>query len=510
MPYVMRYETWMNLTDISFKIRSKYLRRVDKALKQYEQMGSQPNLQKLKIALHQWKMSKGFDTIGGKPAWMRDERNRRQAIQTLDLQVYDLPSGGSKEVLADLAELPFYGIEAWAGEEMARQAMKQAREESLVKMFTGTQVTGKKVAMGYAIDSIKRHLDTAKSDGAAMAKEPAKAAASYAAKPVMAELQRQAVAMIQEVLGSYPIDVAKEVMALLTNTIPEFMTELASSMAPYVSLVKSGGQAFYATARAIQAEYQWVKAEDHLDSFDHGDPYAAVVAVQRMIERKRNQYARLGGIYATDTAIRAGAVLDDAAAHGAPVGSMVIGSVAAFGKAIALLALEIFLVGRDYYEKYKVNKVLTDPSGDKLSKAILDTCPLLGCYYVAGATTSDIINFAVGDIGGTGWKLDVEVMVKKHVTPMIGYAREAISSSRLEVEGLERSKAAVNDTTAGKWGLSNPKNRLKKKMIAKLSTALPFVDDPNDYEQVAKKQGNQVVSRDVLKGRISGQGHRTV
>lgn len=145
--------------------------------------------------------------------------------------------------------------------------------------------------------------------------------------------------------------------------------------------------------------------------------------------------------------------------------------------------------------------MLTD-SNAKLSRAIFDTCPLLGCYFAAGADDTSILNFALDDIGAPGWKLDIEVMKKRHIEPIIGYARDAISDSRLEVAGLERSKAAVDDTTSGRLGISNPKNRLKKLMIAKLSAAIPFVDDPNDYQQ----QGYQVVSREVLKGRIAGQG----
>lgn len=30
MSYVMKYETWMSLTEVKFKIRSKYMTRIDK------------------------------------------------------------------------------------------------------------------------------------------------------------------------------------------------------------------------------------------------------------------------------------------------------------------------------------------------------------------------------------------------------------------------------------------------------------------------------------------------
>jgi hypothetical protein len=496
MPYVMKYETWKKLTDVSFKVRSKYLRRVDNSLEQYEKTHSDPDLQKLKVALHQWKMSKGYDSAGGRPLWMLSDRNRQRAVETLDKQIFGIPETINPEVLNDLAELPFYGIEAWA-EGQARLAMKDARELALSEMFTNRKVVVKKAMMAYAFDKIKRNASAAK----ASAGSAASAAGSAVTGPLKAAAEKQAMVLIQEVLGSYPIEVAQEVIAQLTAEIPSFLAELAASIAPYLSLAKSGSQAIYNTAQAIRSEYQWVTSEDHLESFGGGDPYAAAAAIRRMIERKRNQYTRLATIYGTDTAVRAAAVIADAATYGAPTVSSVVNPLAALGKSLALLGLQIFLVGRDYWEKWKVNKALGGATGATLSKAIFDTCPLLGCYFIAGSTTSNIINFAVGDIGATGWKLDVEVMVREHIEPMIGYAREAISDARLEVSGLERSKAAVNDTTG-----INYINKFKKSMVTMVAARIPFVDDPNDYQAVAKKQGIQVVSPATLKGRIQGQG----
>ncbi|MGH9586218.1 MAG: hypothetical protein ACRD3F_04665, partial [Acidobacteriaceae bacterium] len=152
----MRYETWKKLTDVSFKVRSKYLRRVDNCLERYEKTHSDADLQKLKLALHQWKMSKGYDGMGGKPRWMLSDRNRQKAVETLDKQLFGIPETINQQVLNDLAELPFYGIEAWA-DGLARQAMKDAREQALVEMFGGRKVVVKKAMMGYALDKMKRN-----------------------------------------------------------------------------------------------------------------------------------------------------------------------------------------------------------------------------------------------------------------------------------------------------------------------------------------------------------------
>ncbi|MGH9591413.1 MAG: hypothetical protein ACRD25_13525, partial [Terracidiphilus sp.] len=223
MPYVMRYETWKSLTEVSLKIRSKYLRRVDSTLQQYEKTHSDADLQKLKIALHQWKMSKGYDAPGGKPAWMLSDRNKKRAVETLDKQLFGIPETLNQQVLNDLAELPFYGIEAWA-EGQARMAMKEAREQALEEMFSGRKVIVKKAMMGYAFDKMKRDASTAKANAGVAASAAGKAVTG----PLMSEAKKQAMVLIQEVLGAYPIEVANEVIAYITGEIPSFLTELAA------------------------------------------------------------------------------------------------------------------------------------------------------------------------------------------------------------------------------------------------------------------------------------------
>jgi len=39
-----------------------------------------------------------------------------------------------------------------------------------------------------------------------------------------------------------------------------------------------------------------------------------------------------------------------------------------------------------------------------------------------------------------------------------------------------------------------------------VAARVPLIDDPNDYQAFAKKQGFQAVTPDVLKSHIQGQG----
>lgn len=478
MSYVMKYDTWINMTELRFKPRSKYLTGVDKALKRYHDSKSKSDLDSLKIALHQWKMERGYDGVAGKPAWLTDERNRNKAVEQLDLQVFGYQGAIDTSVLADLAELPFYGLESWVDDFRAKQALKQAREDALVELFKGKTMAVKKASMLIAIEMIRRKLATMKADAAQTAKaaaQPGIAAARAALQPTIQQAEQIALALIEAVIGSYPIEVIQEVMQFLNTLIPQFLLELAHSILPYISCAVSGGRAIVNTGQAIYNEYKWIRATGHLESFGGGDPYAAALSVRRVIERERNQAMRLAALFGADAAVKASAIAMDAASLGIPTVSAVMTPLAGFAKALGQVSLQIFLLGRDIYEKQQANKLLGQSGSIRLSASLFEACPLLGCYFVACANTSDLINFIVEDIGSPGWQFDAEIMIKNHIHPMVEYARTAIDDSRLEVPGLAMSKGTVGDTHLGMTNLKHP---LKKKILMKIANVLPFIDQP--------------------------------
>lgn len=498
MPYVMQHETWMQLTEVRFKPRSKQLRCVDKALKTYHQSKTDQNFKKLKLALHQWKMYKGFDGAAGMPAWRTSERNRQKAIEMLDGQLFGVPDIKASTVLADLSELPFYGLEIWA-EDQARLAIKQAREEALVNLFKDRKMVVRKTGLLSTIFFTKKKIDKAKTEGGK--------AASAAAAPVTGAIREQAMKLVRElldaVLREFPLEVIQEALKTLTDMIPDFIGEIAGAVAPYLSVATSGAKAIKNTAVAIKKEYDWVKVGDHLDAFGEGDPIAAAEAIRQMIARDRNQAGRLAGIYGVDASVKAAAIIADAAAYGAPTVSAVVTPLQGFATAMAVLSLQIYLIGRDYYEKHKANKILSKADEIEISPKLFKAHPLTGCYFVACTNTSDIINFLAEDIGALGWKLDVENMVKKHIHPMQTTAREYIVDARFEIEGLDLSKGNVDP-----GGLTRMHKVQKAKLINKVRSMLPFIDNPKDYDVFAEQQhGQKVVSKDVLKSRITGHGN---
>lgn len=491
MPYIMQHETWMTLTSLTGNVRGPALRSVDSALKNYHKRKDDESLRRLRLAMHHWKMRNGFGGPKNMPEWRANPRNRKKAIETLDLQLHGVPDAGAPSVLADLAELPFYGLEIWADAD-ARDILRSARAQALTELFMGRQLTFKKAGLLSAAMSLRKKKEAVATNAAAAAKA--------AAKPALAAAEDEArsavMGMIDSILGDYPREVAQEVLKLLGDMVPGLVADLVASMAHYISVAKSGAGFIKNVGQTVYSEYKWIVADNGLDAFEPGDPFAAAKALKRMLERERNHHARLATIYGAETAVKGVAIGLDAAAYGAPAVSGVITPLAGMGSAFARLTEQVFLMARDVNERRKANKILANPASIRLDPEVLDICPVLGCWFIGCANSSDIINFATEDMGKTGWMLDVEVLKRKHIDPTIGYARDLISDHRMEVSGLSMSKGAVAQTTGN---IVTNTGLYKNRVVNKIQSKLPFTD----YAQVNDMSGS--VSKEVLKQRIAAR-----
>lgn len=505
MPYVMKHETWMDLTNAGrFSVRSSQLKAIDNALAAYHATPNDAAMSQLKLALHHWKMLKGYDGNGGKPAWVTSERNKRSGVSNLDMQVFGQPNPLAQSALKDLAELPFYGIEAWA-EADARAAMEQARIEALQDMFAGRTLDIRKTSAALAGRTLKKLLGKAKqnaSDAASAATMAASAAATNAAMKFFAPQVEMAREIIAGILEGLPMEVIREVTALLDEIVPNFVAELAGAIAPYVSIVRSGTKTTTYLVKMIKSRYQHYDLGTHVGAVLPGDPEAAARALLVMVQREVDRNTRMTAIYGADTALKGGALALDAASLGVPSASLILNPLTGMVTALAILGITVRSLARDVQERQVANKLLAHSGTTRLTSQLFQEAPILGCWFLACANTSDIVNFLVSDIGQPGWKLDVEVMIAKHVAPITKAAKGFVADSRFEVSGMSMSKGATASTT----GTFDIKARLKKKMISKVGEKLPFVDNRN-YETFVRAQGHEPVSRDVLKSRIVGMGN---
>lgn len=496
-PAIMPYNTWMELTKTNSP-RSSELRAIDAALENYHRNSSETNLSILKLALHRWKMSKGFDEASG---WVTSERNGRQAVERLDLQLFGIDSTLAQcENLAVLAELPFYGIELWAETE-AKMYLKAARESCLHDLFVGKEVVFKQLKLIKAARRIRKQLSKAMSKAieagnvlaspafaaAAQATAPARAAVSdardramapvhqalapireareHAMAPVnsaMAAAEDAAKQLIEEILSQFPARVAEEALRLIMELVPNFMTDLAASIAPYISLAPGSVKVVTNSFKALKQEYTWIETKYHIEAgaIRSGDPAIAANCILRLIERKRNNAGRLAALYSTDVSVKAAGIAADAASWGVPSVSAIVTPLQGAATALARLSLTVYAFARDVYEKYVANKMLRRAHGIRLTSKLFDECPLLGCYFISCSTTSDIINFLVEDMGTPGWNLDVERMANDHIYPLLLTSRNYIYDHPLEVRGLEGHK----------WRFKPLKPKKLKKKLESAST----------------------------------------
>ncbi len=470
MPYVMLYDTWMKDTAVSFKPRSNRLQAIDEALKKYHSTKSDTDLVTLKLALHQWKMWKGYDALAGKPAWIINERNKKGAVSDLDLQIF---GARNSSALEDISDQPYYGIEEWAPDQAARMALRLAREETLHQLFDSRQFYLSKTALATTVFGMQRQLKKAGEQAqktadavASNALGVAKNAAMSTVRPLINEIKLFVDQLIAEVLSEFPVEVAREVLALLAEIIPNFILEFTSSIAPYVSLAPNTFKAIKNGYGAIKEQYKLSHFDEHMPSLAAGDPVAAAKALRLLIERKRDNQSQLSAIYTADVTVKLSSIALDSLSLGIPSVSAVITPLQGMLTATSVLTLQIYTLAREVQEMRKANAILN--TGAKITSEIFDVCPIAGCYFIACSNTSSVINFLIEDIGAPAWQRDVESLKKNHVDPLIEDARSLIADSRLQVEGLEMSKGVVKNITPGCLGLSNVKNRLQHNMLIKL------------------------------------------
>ena len=76
----------------------------------------------------------------------------------------------------------------------------------------------------------------------------------------------------------------------------------------------------------------------------------------------------------------------------------------------------------------------------KLDSNIFQVSPLLGCYYLANSTTSNVLNILCDNILMDNWMLDAETNKKKHLDPLIKDSQRFIDKSRYVLSPIRQDK----------------------------------------------------------------------
>ena len=108
--------------------------------------------------------------------------------------------------------------------------------------------------------------------------------------------------------------------------------------------------------------------------------------------------------------------------------------------AVAKMCQKITLFALEYNQMKKINHLLKTTAGEALSSNIFSVSPLLGCYYLANNTTSNVLNIMVPNILEDDWMLDAANNKKKHIDPLIKDSQTFIGRSRYVLTPIRQNK----------------------------------------------------------------------
>jgi hypothetical protein len=416
----MTYDVWMKDTYSLTSPRSTELKAVDNALKTYEQAVANSSgsvlaeRKALQAAFEAWKAAqkaKGQD-------WKQSVRNKKLACERLDAELGHVIVGigglnSRGELVIDEKEIA------------ARKALGDAIKKNTAMLFAGQTLTVKNTKALADLNTVRKELSGFKDKAGAI-----KNAVSGAAAPAVGE---QVKGLLVSLFGEASIG---EVQAALGPLFTEFV----AAATPFVGAITSGKSALLNWGKAAKGLYKKHKMREVSDSFAPGDPAAAFEAVLLIMNREVELYATSAGIYTVSAAAKAAFTAADFGAVSGPV----LGAA----EQLALVVQKIYLFARDWREMKEANELLAQGKHDL---GLFKACPLVGCYLLANSDTFAVINMAVADYGRTGWKFEVEIMVKK-AQPVFDKAREVIRESRFEFAGMRGMKGQVvnrNKTTMG-------------------------------------------------------------
>jgi hypothetical protein len=324
---------------------------------------------------------------------------------------------------------------------LALGEIAKARRQTVVNMFTGTQLKfGRKSALeaGKSLLSSGKKLHGDINKVRKGVKETAKAA------PSVPGLQA---AFKDFMVECADVDGIDDIMEAIGG---EAVKELISEVTPVLGVLASGAKLAKAGKAVAQDGYNLYKSSDYKQGFLRGDPYAAAQSVQIIIKRDLAKHSVKLAQQATATGTKIAGMFAD----------LGTGTTAAIGVAntLATIGLELASLGIDIKDLRAGNKRLLKP--ETLDLTVFEECPLLGCYLITCADTSSVANFFVADIGLPGWMDKVEQMKKKQMDPMLKIATKNIEASRIQLEGLAPNKG----THSKKGFFANAKSKALKKI----------------------------------------------
>jgi hypothetical protein len=211
-----------------------------------------------------------------------------------------------------------------------------------------------------------------------------------------------------------------------------FLVDFLSSALPVVQQIKSGAQAAMNWGTAAQDWHKARKTEKHKSFLLPGDARSACDAVAALLRNSRDEHAALAAIQTTQLGVSTAGLFADLGG--------VTGPAVAAAAAVAKTCQQVLIMGARYKEMKNVNLILRTAPEETLSSNIFAVSPLLGCYYLANNTTSNVLNALCDNIIVDGWMAQATQNKRNHLDPLIQEAQRFISESRYVLTPIRQNK----------------------------------------------------------------------
>jgi hypothetical protein len=392
------------------KPRSQALKDIDAAIELYGRIKTQQNLFKIRSAFEAWKRYKG-------PTWQASERNRKQALITLERE---LTAAG-----ADLRTYQLTGNRFTMEELQALAFIARERKEVIARVFAGKEVAFRnsprkiKQTVADAAENVQRTCAEAKAFLEGRGKKGPLTAGDIAKQKVEAMVK-----------GIFAIDTL-ESLGSLASLVIGIVEKCSVSVAPVVGHVKDGYDLFVGWAKAGAALHEQYSISGRAYVIETGAPAAAFDGLRHcLVDETKNEVAG-ASIATTSFALKTGLVFVD--------GGAVSGPVVGAANALASLSLQLYWLATEWRATVAINKAI---SAGNLDVRLFRTYPLMGCYLLTSATFSDLI--PIDNFGTPGWMDYVEGLKKRKFDGIYEAAGALIDKSPWEIEGLPKrpSKSA--------------------------------------------------------------------
>lgn len=498
MATIPTFAVWKRDSSVTFATRNQYLKAVDAALLAYDTNRTPAARELLKSAWDRYR----FDHKSRGKDWINSTHNAKGAMSDLHRALTQQVEPMIGPITEDQQRL----IDA-------REWLEVEQQNALLRMFAGKQVTLKVLYVKKAVaetSQLMSGVENAKNIALAQVTTVAKTGVTIYRGSKAVATAGKAVAQVTTATAT-GVGIADKFQTLLINLINKIgphlvpdevfkalgysaMGDFVAKLTPALGLLSSGCGTVIGLATAAYQAYGLSGVREVMTyAVRDGDALEAFKSVEEILDRELNATLR-------DTAISGTAftgkllcsMLDLGAASGPAIG---------LAETIAKLTHKITLFARDYEEMKAANRLLENRA--KIDFRLFQTCPLLGCYFVAVQDHSTLINLAVSDFGTPNFVVDAERLIKA-IRPVIVKAGALINASSFEIAGLHRQKGIQAENTFVKNG--NTMNDAMVSASSGLSSASEAVFGLSARDEDLKALQPHLFAPKLDKSRIIGYG----